>query len=233
MKEYESSEKGEMVMAKIFRILALLAAASMLLWIAGCGGDDDDDDCAENVAPTVALSPAGGDIFSNTVITATCSKPVDSLTVSGAAASPTSSDNKVWTFSLPEGSATITVDCTDSCGDTGSASGTYTVGAPDNTPPELEGGDCEPEDGDDGVEPADVEQILLVFSEDIASAEIQSFEPEANVQATPDGNEVLIEFLGGFSLGNEQEVVVEITVADLAGNSADIEYSFTTMAKEE
>jgi hypothetical protein len=233
MKVYESSEKGEMVMTKIFRILALLAAASLLLWIAGCGGDDDDDECAENVPPTVTLSPAGGDVFANTNITATCSKVVDSLTVSTGAAA-TSSDNKIWTFNLAEGNGqAVTVTATDACGETGEASGTYDVGAVDPDPPELVGGDCEPEDGDDGVDPADVEEILLVFNEDIATAEVQSFEPDANVQATPDGAEVLIEFLGGFSLGNEQEVVVEIKVTDFAGNEAEVEYSFTTMAKEE
>jgi Big-like domain-containing protein len=230
--KYESSEKGEMVMTKIFRILALLTAASMLLWVAGCGGDDDDDDdCTDNVAPTVALSPAGGDVFSNSVITATCSKVVETLTVSGGIVA-TSSDNKVFTFNLPAGAQSITVDCTDACGDSASASGTYTVGAPDNTAPTLVGGDCEPEDGDDGVEPADVESILLVFDENIDSATVTAFEPDANVQATADGTEVLIEFLGQFSLGNEQEVVIEITVSDLAGNESEIEYSFTTMAKE-
>jgi hypothetical protein len=231
MKVYESSEKGEMVMTKIFRILALLAAASMLLWIAGCGDDDDDDDCADNVAPTVTLSPAGGEVFSNSIITATCSKVVDSLTVSGGIVA-TSSDNKVFTFSLPEGAQSITVDCTDACGDTASASGTYTVGAPDTTPPALDGGGCDPEDGDDGVDPADVEEIVLKFSEALSGAELTAFEPDGDVTSEVDGDTVTISFLGNFSLGNEQEIVVEMTIEDLAGNTADIEYGFTTMAKE-
>jgi len=232
MKVYESSEKGEMVMTKIFRILALLAAASMLLWIAGCGGDDDDDDCADNVAPTVTLSPAGGDVFSNSIITAMCSKPVDTLTISGGIVATAGAAKKNWTFNLPEGSQSITVEATDACGDSGSASGTYNVGAPDTVAPKLVGNDCVPKDGDDGVDPADVEDITLAFDEDIKTATVTAFEPDANVQATPDGSEVLIEFLGNFSLGNEQEVNVEITVTDLAGNSTDAVYSFTTMAKE-
>jgi len=219
-------------MTKIFRILVLLTAVSMLLWIAGCGGDDDDDDCADNVAPEVTLSPAGGDVFSNSIITATCNKVVDSLTVSGGITA-TSSDNKVFTFSLPEGSQSITVTATDACGDTGEASGTYSVGAPDTTPPELDGGACEPEDGADGVDPADVEEIVLKFSEELSGAELTNFEPEGNVTAELDGDTVTIQFLGNFSLGNEQEVVVEMTIEDLANNTADIEYGFTTMAKEE
>lgn len=218
-------------MTKIFRILALLMAASMLLWIAGCGDDDDDDDCADNVPPTVVLSPAGGNIASNTVISATCSKVVDTLTVSGGVVA-TSADNKVWTFSLPEGSQSITVDATDSCGDSGSASGTYTVSAPDTTAPEIDDGGCDPENGADGVDPADVEEIVIKFSEPLGSAEVTNFEPEANIDSELDGDTLTISFLGGFSLGNEQEVVVELDIEDLAGNTASVEYEFATMAKE-
>jgi hypothetical protein len=43
---------------------------------------------------------------------------------------------------------------------------------------------------------------------------------------------VKIEFLGGWGLSNEQEVELEGAIIDLAGNTADIEYGFTTMAKE-
>jgi hypothetical protein len=231
MKVYESSEKGEMVMTKIFRILALLAAASLLLWIAGCGGDDDDDDCTDNVAPTVTLSPNGGDIASNSTITATCSKAVDTLTATGA--TPTSGDNKVWTFQLGVGAGqAVSVVATDSCGDTGEASATFNVSEPDIEAPELVGGDCEPEDGDDGIDPADVEEIVLVFSEPLSGAELTAFEPDGDVNAELDGDTVTIAFLGNFSLGNEQEIVVEMTVEDLAGNTADVEYGFTTTAKE-
>jgi hypothetical protein len=231
VKKYESSEKGEMVMAKIFRILTLLVAASMLLWIAGCGGDDDDDDCANNVPPTVTLSPNGGAIGSNTVITATFNKAVETVTATGA--SPTSTDKKAWTFTLPVGDGqTVVVEGTDLCKETGSATATFNVGAPDTTAPSLVGGDCEPKNGDDGVDPADVEEIVLAFSETIANAEVTSFEPTANVQAKVDGSKVTINFLGNFSLGNEQEVVVKMTVTDASNNSADIEYGFTTMAKE-
>jgi len=235
MKVYESSEKGEMVMTKIFRILTLLVAASMLLWIAGCGGDDDDDDCATNVAPTVTLSPAGGDVFSNTTITATCSKPVDSLTVSGGAAATPDAAKKVWTFTLAQGAGqSITVDCTDACGDTGSASGTYNVGAPDTTAPDLDGSGCTPKDGADGVDPADVaEEIVLKFSEALSVAEITSFEPDdAAFSEELDGDTLTITFLK-YQLGNEVEVAIELDIQDLAGNAKSVAYGFTTMAKEE
>jgi len=217
-------------MRKTLRIFALLIAASMLLWIAGCGGDDDDDDCAENVAPTVTLSPAGGNVASNAVITATASKPVDTLTVSGGVTAAGS--GKTWTFSLPEGAQSITVDATDACGDSGSASGTYTVTAPDTTAPDLDGGGSDPKDGASGVDPASVDEIVVKFTEDLASAELTSFEPDISVDPAVDGDTVTISFLGGASLSNEQEIVAELDVVDLAGNAASVTYTFTTMAKE-
>jgi hypothetical protein len=222
-------------MKKILSIFALLMAASMLFWLVGCGGDDDDDDdCAENVAPTVTLSPAGGDIFSNTVISATCSKAVDTLTVSSGAAATPDANKKVWTFSLAQGAGqSITVECTDACGDTGSASGTYNVGAPDTTAPDLKGSSCDPKDGADGVDPADVEEIVLVFTEAVKVAEITSFEPEdAKIDTDLDGDTLTISFLGGWAPGNEQEFAIELALEDLAGNTADVEYGFATMAKE-
>lgn len=217
-------------MRKTLSIFALLIAASMLLWIAGCGGDDDDDDCADNVAPVVTLSPAGGAVASNAVVTANVSKPVDTLTVSGGIVAAGS--GKVWTFSLPEGAQSITADGTDSCGDSGSASGSYTVTAPDTDAPALDGGGSDPKDGASGVDPADVDEIVIKFTEDLKAAEMASFEPDVDVDASVDGDTVVISFLGGATLSNEQEIVVELNVEDLAGNTATVEYTFTTMAKE-
>ena len=218
-------------MRKTLRIFALLIAASMLLWIAGCGGDDDDDDdCGDNVAPTVTLSPAGGSVASNAVVTATTSKPVDTLTVSGGITAAGSGKN--WTFSLPEGAQSITVDATDSCGDSGSASGSYTVTAADSEAPTLDGGGSNPKDGADGVDPADVEEIVLKFSEELKAAEITNFEPDGDVLGELDGDTLTVNFLGNFTLSNEQEIVDEVDIEDLAGNTASVTYTFTTMAKE-
>jgi hypothetical protein len=231
--KYESSEKGEMAMTKVLRIFTLLMVVSMLLWIAGCGGDDDDDECADNVAPTVTLNPNGGDIGSNTVITATFNKTVDTVTATGAAPVAVAADNKVWTFSLGVGDGqSVTVEGTDTCGETGSAVASFNVGAPDTTAPTLDKAGSTPPDGAD-VDPAGVAEIVLKFSEPLASAELTNFEPEAQVQAVLDGDTVTVEFLGGFTLSNEQTIVVELTVKDGAANESAITYSFTTMKKEE
>ena len=217
-------------MRKTLSIFALLIAASMLLWIAGCGGDDDDDDCADNVAPVVTLSPAGGAVASNAVITANVSKPVDTLTISGGVVAAGS--GKVRTFSLAECAQSVTVDATDSCGDSGSASGSYTVTAPDSEAPDIASSGSDPKDGASGVDPADVDEIVVKFTEPLKAAEMASFEPDVDVDASLDGDTVTISFLGGASLSNEQEIVVEFNIEDLAGNTATVTYTFTTMAKE-
>jgi hypothetical protein len=233
---YESSGKGEMVMKKLLSIITLLMATSMLFWFVGCGGDDDDDDttCDGNIAPTVTLSPAGGSISSTTKISATCSEPVETLTVSTGATATPDAAKKVWTFSLAEGNGqAVTVTATDVCEATGEASGTYDVGAPDTTAPKLVGNSCDPKDGADGVDPADVEEIVLVFDEALSGAEITDFQPsDAKIDTDIDGDTLTISFLGGWSLGNEMEVSIEVSVEDTSNNTADITYSFTTMAKE-
>ena len=230
-------------MKKLMSILALLMAASMLFWLAGCGGDDDDDDdCADNVAPSVvSVVPNGGSIAANGSITVTLSKSVDSATITmgGAAVTPTSADQKIFTFTPPaEGNGqALAITAEDSCGDgldPAYAGVSFDVIAPDTTAPTIVNGDCEPENGEDGVEPAGIEEIVIVFSEEMKVAEVIAFEPEdAKIDTELAGDTLTISFLGGFSLGNEQEVTVELTGEDIAGNAlADDEYSFTTMAKE-
>lgn len=220
-------------MIKILRAFILLIAALALLCLAGCGEDDDGIcDLTENVAPTVTLSPSGGDIFTNTIIVATCSKVVDSLTVSSGAIA-FSVDNKVWTFSLQGGTEhSITVVCIDGCGDSGSATGIYNVWELIDPYPEIKGAECNPGNGAEDIDPADVSEIILVFNYNLSNAEITSFEPEADISSELDGDVLTISFLGGYSLPSKQRVVIELTVENLAGNTAVVEYSFTTKAKE-
>jgi hypothetical protein len=240
VKEYESSEKGDIAMRKVLSIFALLMAASMLFWLVGCGGDDDDDDCAENVAPSVvSVTPNGGDVAKTAVITVTFSKVVDSYTITlgGAAVTATSTDNKVVTFSpAAEGDAqALSITATDACGaslDPAPAPVSFNVKAPDTTPPSLVGASCAPPDGKTGVDPTTVTEIKLVFSEELSAVTVDMIEPAENINAVIDGVNVTVEFLGGWSLGNEVTVDVKISATDLSANVAELSYGFTTMAKE-
>jgi hypothetical protein len=233
-------------MRKLLRIFALLMAASMLIWMAGCGGDDDDDnDDDKGPAPTVSVS-IPGTVFSNTDITVTFSKVMDpatvSITLDGAAVTPATTDNKVFTFKPgKEGTLALAITGKDTFGqdlETPYPGASITVGAADTTAPTIAGAKCDPKNGATGVDPADVSEITIVFSEAMASStKMDSFEPEdANVDSemSDDGTVLTISFLGGYKLGNETEVVVSISGEDLASNALDDnEYTFTTMAKEE
>ena len=227
-------------MKKVLSILALLMAASMLFWLAGCGGDDDDDDCADNVAPKVnSVAPNGGVVSLNTNITVTLSKPVDSISITfgGAAVTPTTTDNKVFTFTpTKEGAGqALAITAEDACAaslDPAYAGATFEVAAADPDPPELVGDSCDPKDGATGIDPVTVTGITLVFSEALAKATVDLVEPDENINAVLDGDTVTIEFLGGWTMGNEVAVDISIAAEDLAGNTADIKYGFATMAKE-
>ena len=229
-------------MTKVLRIFALLTAASMLLWIAGCGGDDDDDDEKGPPPEVVSISVAeGAEVAGNASVTITFSKTMESadITVSGATGTTTVAGKvATWTptADMPAGAHTLTGTGTDKeeqTVDIGPVN--FTATAPDTVAPTIVDGDCEPENGDDGVDPADVtETIVIVFSEDMASVTVESMVPDINIDDELDGDTLTIQFLGGASLGNETDVVIELSGADLAGNDlADDEYSFTTMAKEE
>ena len=228
-------------MKKLLSIIALLTATLMLFVLAGCGGDDDDDDdCADAPAPSVkSVTPPGGNISSNSTITVEFSKKMKdvTITINGAAVAATSGDNKVYTFQPgQEGALALAISGTDDCDqalDPGYAGASYTAAAPDSTAPEIDDGGCDPENGDDGIDPADVEEIVIKFSEVLKAAEVTSFEPEdAKIDSSLDGDTMTIAFLGGYSLGNEMEIAVELAVEDLAGNTADLDYEFATMAKE-
>lgn len=208
--------------------------------LAGCGGDDDDDACADNVAPkVVSVAPNGGQISLNSTITVTLSKPVDtiSITLGGAAVTNASSDKKVYTFTpTKEGAGqALAITAEDSCGDSldpAYAGVSFDVMPQDTTAPTLLGDSCKPKNGATGLDPATITEIVLIFSEPLKSATVDMVEPSENINATVDGVNVTIEFLGGWTFGNETTADIKIAAVDLAGNSADISYGFTTMAKE-
>lgn len=231
-------------MKKLLRIFALLMAASMLLWIAGCGDDDEEEEDAGPAPTATASVSAGQEIPANASITVTFSKSVDTATiaVTGAAGAVTGipGTTATWTPSadMSAGAHTLTITAEDSAGqalDPAFTPVNFTVGASDDVAPKIDDGACSPENGADGVDPADVADITIVFDEAMSDADVDKFEPDAQVQSEFDGDKTLtIEFLGGFELSNEMEIIVTLSGSDKAGNAlATTEYTFTTMAKEE
>jgi hypothetical protein len=226
-------------MQKLFRLTALLIAAMLVVWVAGCGDDDDDDDDAEPAASVVNVAPADGStVPANQKVTVDFDNAVDSCTINGKPATLSGGNKKaeVADAGLTEGqSNTVTIAWTNKDGSSGSSTVTYTVQAADTEAPELTGGNVE--DGDDGLSPDELnaDGIELEFNEEIDSVSLElSVEGTAlNWKFSKDGTKVAGVPLSGADLGFEKEYVIEGTVADAAGNEADISITFATEAKEE
>jgi hypothetical protein len=162
--------------------------------------------------------------------------------INGTPVAATTTDNKVYTFQPgQEGALTLTIDAEDDAGqglDPAFPGASYTAKPPDTTPPTIDGPSCIPTDGDTNVEPADVTEIVIAFSEAMSDDLTVDLTEPADVlvdtELSSDKTKVTIKFLGGYSPGQETRFDISVTGSDLAGNAlADGSYSFTTKAKEE
>jgi len=228
------------MMRKLLSILALLTAASMVLWFAGCGGDDDDDVVNPPTSATWSISE-GQELAGNAVIMVTFDVAVDeaTITVTGAAGT-TTVDKKVATWTptgaIPAGAHTATVTASNAGGSLeGATAVNFTAIAPDIVKPTLSGASCDPKDGASGVDPADYpEMIVAAFSEKLASASITGKDPDfkSTEELGPDGTTLEISFLQ-YTMPNETPFTITIDIADGAGNTNTVEWTFETMAKEQ
>jgi len=228
-------------MKRLSRIFALLMAASMLIWMIGCGGDDDDDDNNNNDAGpmpevTSTLPAAGGSQAGNSAVTFNLNKQLAEASVSGAAGATAIAGNSVVFTPSPaiaEGSVTLTLTGKDAGGQEVTHTLTFTVLVADSTPPALVGASCVPPNGATGIDPAaHPDGLVIAFDEALASAAITAMDPEFSKTDSVDGANVKVDFLQ-YSLANETTYSISLTVTDAAGNSVDVTYSFTTMAKPE
>jgi hypothetical protein len=225
-------------MKRLLRIFAWLMAASMLIWMVGCGGDDDDDDNNDNdagpVPEVLSTSPAaGGSQGGNVKVVFTLNKQLAEANVTGAAGTTAIVGTNVEftpSPSIPVGSVTLTLTGKDAGGQEVTHTLTFNATEVDTTPPSLVGASCVPADGASGVDPAGITELVVKFSETIASATVTAKDPSFNSTDTVAGDTLTITFLA-YTLPNETPVSISITAVDGAGNSADVEYGFETMEK--
>jgi len=78
------------------------------------------------------------------------------------------------------------------------------------------------------------EKLEVAFDEPLMEAEVLSTDPEFPFTAElMEGSEILeIKFLD-YTMPKETKFTIRLEATDLAGNWAEIEYTFTTMVKEE
>jgi hypothetical protein len=224
-------------MKNFLRISALLTATLMVFLMVGCGGSDDDT-TKDTLKPTLASStPAsGGTMASNGTVTLVFSEKMGSATVNGAAA-VNSGDGKTWNWSatgLSAGASTLKVGGADVAGNKlDEVSISVTVTAPDTTAPDIAATSA-PKNGATGVDPATVTKIVIVFTEAMGEAKVDSFEPaDAKIDSALSGDTLTISFLGGYKLSNEMTVKATLSGKDKAGNALKTTtYTFATMKKE-
>jgi hypothetical protein len=227
-------------MKRLLRIFAWLMAASMLIWMVGCGGDDDDDDDNDNdagpVPEVLSTSPTeGGEQGGNVKVVFTLNKALDpaATTVTGASGTTAVVGTTVEFTpdpAIPVGSVTLTLTGADVGGQTVTHTLTFNALEVDEDPPVLVGASCVPADGADGVDPAGITELVIKFNEALGSATVTAKDPTFNSTDTVAGDTLTITFLA-YTLPNETPVSISITAVDGAGNSADVTYGFETMMK--
>ncbi len=220
-------------MKLFFRTLAIVMAALLAVSLVGCGGDDDDDADTPDAALESATPASGAELAANGSISLKFDNNPGEVSVTGGGSVSTSGTTR--TISPPAagystGALTITVSWEN--GD-GSQDLTYTVVAADETAPEVTSSD--PEDGAEGVDPADVfeDGIEVVFSEPV-SGDLMLLDGDDDLgwESDTDGDTITLTGIAGAELSNETEYTIAGTVEDGAGNETEVELTFVTKAKE-
>ena len=120
----------------------------------------------------------------------------------------------------------------------------FTLVPPDYVRPFILGDECEPEDGETEVDPEEYsEKLVIVFTEIVVDVEVVATQPQFPFTAEVNEAIFTISFLDGYTMPYDTKFSIELSGADLAGNSVmgyDIEkcepkppeYSFTTKKQE-
>ena len=176
------------------------------------------------------LNPAdGGSVASNGSIKVTFDKNPGEVkasagTVSGAGTSRTIAGP------FDVGSLELTVTWTN--GD-GSQKLHYTITEADETAPEVK--DSDPENGAENLDPAKVfeDGVTVIFTESVTGTlKLMDGDSDVGWTSSTEGDTITLIGNAGQELSNETEYTVMGTVEDGSGNTADVEISFTTKAKE-
>jgi hypothetical protein len=219
-----------LIMRTSLRWLSLFMAPALVISLSAlmvaCSSDDGGDGGDETATLTAANPATGSEVPEGATITLTFSSDPGTVTVNGAA---TAGAGATRTFTLgADGALSIAWD------NGGADSLTYTVTAPDTIPathtgtsPDVAGDtDVDPGDFADGLtlsfdEPVDVDELTLS-----TGGSALSWVP------TVDGNDVTLQFNADDPIVNETEYEVAGVFIDAGGNKTEVNFSFTTKAKE-
>jgi hypothetical protein len=210
---------------------------SLLTLISSCAEDPEPKpEVTEPPRVVSTVPPEGGINPPNAMVWFTLDKEMASVAITGAAGS-TVIDGKRVGFTpsppLPKGTVTLTITGTDMQGGE-LEEFTLTFAAVSIVcPPVLDGRECDPMDGAANVDPGEYpEGLKVAFNEDLKHAKITFTKPEFDFTLTITDHKLMIEFVD-YTMPYETKFEIGITATDLAHNSGDVIYSFTTTAKVE
>ncbi len=207
----------------LFPIVAPILAISMTAFLAACGGDDEPE--PEDVTLESSEPADGATAPEGSTVTLTFSGNPGTVTVNGNAIE---GSGRTRTFTLMQASNAIAWD------NGGTATLTFTLTAPDTTPPSLSS--STPADGATNVDPDEINNsgIMLKFNEIISNAVLMLSRDGDDLGwiSSGEGDTVMLNPAPANPLVNETAYMVSGSVEDASGNMADVSISFTTKAKE-
>ena len=213
-------------MQKLFRTLALVMTAMLVSYVVGCGGGETPTDTPDPGVITGVDPADGSSVPENATVAITFDNAVESVDTAGAAGS-----GKNWTVPV---AASLNVTWTNRDGTTGSQTLTYTLIPPDNTPPEITGGNVSNGAKDVDPGPLNADKIQITFNENVTGSAELNFEDNTSAgwQGAVTGKNAELTPVAGKELANSVTYVVVLNVTDAAGNKAEYKVEFTTKAKE-
>ena len=230
----ESRQHRESIIRrKYFYILFSIVLISLLSLSEGC---DEDPELKPDLTKVLWTDPlVGSGLQIGAAVTFGVNKPMADATITGEQGVVEVQGNTiVWTpvKPYPKGTVTLTVNGTDVYGQKlEECTVTYVAGRYGVQPPRIADTKCSPKNGVVDVDPQEYqEKLVIVFEEPLGKAKVISTDPEFSFveELTGEGNVLEISFLD-YIMPYGIEMVILLSATDLAGNEAELTYSFTTM----
>ena len=206
----------------------LVIYSTFAVYMTGCRGNDEDP--VIPVSSSFYATPTSGtDLAANGIITLVFDIAPGNVLANVGTVSGTGKTRKISAPADGFAMGALTLYFTWENGGANGHTLYYTVVAADETAPEVTA--SSPEDGAEGVDPADVfeDGIEVTFSEPV-TGDLMLIDGDDDVGWTSqtDGNKIILIGNTGKVLSNETEYQVAGTVKDLVGIEAEVSITFIT-----
>ena len=219
------------------KYLCPITVIRLLAFLPGC---DEDEPVVDSEPPkVVSTNPEEGwRVAGNAQFIVTFNRPMDSveIAVSGVKGTTHVAGNRAtWVAVSPmsPGQYRLTATGTDMHGQklAEDVSINFVVGFCGPFFPQIVDDECKPKNGATGVDPQEYrEGIILVFDKEVLEVKIISTDPEFLFTTELTHNYKVLEIkFHEFTMPNNTKFTLILEPVGLAGNKAELKYSFTTM----